>query len=211
MENSVYVQYEKSTKLLTLTSEIQKAFTTVSPASRPNENYSISEFLNYNFLDINTCGEEGLLNWGRILNRSNIVKASAPNVGFGFKVNNQPYTPNQYPEVFDKAPFYTDSDIDVGDYTILTPNQYRQLLKFTYLVSINNCSIDQINNIIQFYFKDRGVCYCYEIYDEDNNATMKIKYVFEFPLQNWEKNLFLYLLNVLPTPACVAAEYSFVN
>ena len=210
MENNVYSQYEKSTKLLKLTNQIADALTTSTPKDIDNS-FPIEITLNDYFFNINTCNEGGLLNWGRILNRSNIVKSSAPNSGFGFKVNNQPYAPGQYPETFDKAPFYFESDVNPGDYTTLTPNQYRQLLKFTYLVSISNCSIKQINEAIQFYFKDRGNCYCYEIYDVDNNATMKIKYVFEFPLQNWEKNLFLYVFNVLPTPACVAAEYSFIS
>ena len=208
--NSVYTQYQKSPTLLKLSESLSTALTTVSPKNH-EELYPIDEFLNYNFLNIDTCGEDGLLNWGRILNRTNVVKSSAPNSGFGFKTNNKPYTEGQYPEVFNKAPFYFESSVEPGEYTTLTARQYRQLLKFTYLVSINNCSIKQINDILQFYFKNRGVCYCYEIYDENDNAKMKIKYVFEFQLENWEKNLFLYVFNVLPTPMCVSAEYSFAT
>lgn len=207
---SQYLQYEKSTKLNNLADSITNELIKVEDENNLGEFYLIDEFLNDNFLNIDTCSEQGLLNWGRILNRSNVVKSSAPNSGFGFKTNNQVYVPDRYPEVLDKAPFYYETNIEEGEFTTLTPKQYRQLLKFTYLVSISNCSIKQINDAIQFYFKDRGICYCHEIYDANNNATMSIKYVFEFPLENWEKNLFLYLLNVLPTPICVSAEYSFL-
>lgn len=81
-------------------------------------------------------------------------------------------------------------------------NTYRTILLLKAMGNITNASIRSLNEMLQFYFQDRGRMYVYE-YD-----TMKIRYVFEFYCNKLEKSIFQ--SDVMPKPTGVGTSFEYI-
>ena len=149
------------------------------------------------YWNIATAKKDGLDNWGRILNVSRSVEVTTLSEDiFGFDTGEKHKIP-MYPETLNNGVFYYEASSHIID---LEDDPYRAYLIFTYLKSISNASIANINYILRRYFNKRidkdNLAYCYE------SAPMEVTYVFTLQLEAWERTLF-YLLNALPKPSGV--------
>lgn len=180
---TIFIQYQNSPNINALVEQLKENLT-----------ISADDFFN-NYFYIETCVSDGLDNWGRILNRSRTVEVdvSFDNV-FGFDTGVPPPTPGAYPQNFGHGTFYSPRP---NNLVKLTDTAYRALLKFTYLTLTSNGTLYNINNILNYYYKNTGKVKVY------NSALMQITYEFMFALQPYERTLFT-LNHVLPTPAGVA-------
>jgi len=81
-------------------------------------------------------------------------------------------------------------------------DMYRMVLFLKALVYITNCTLASLNNLLQFYFADKGRVYVI------NYGTMEIRYVFEFYVSKLEKAIFT--TDVLPKPTGVLANFEYI-
>lgn len=186
---SIYLQYQNSTKMI----EYLQALAN-------NIRVSAVEFYQ-NFFNINTCGSDGLNNWGLILNQSRTVYIPAPEDlllhKFGFSQGSDPSPQGSYPQNFYNSNFF--SQLGATPYE-LSDNQYRQLLLFIYLNSVTNATLQTINANINYYYNPDGTNG--QQIAVTNTAPMQITYNFNFTPQAYEIILFNNQ-GVLPTPICV--------
>jgi len=79
---------------------------------------------------------------------------------------------------------------------------YRMVLFLRALGYITNCTLASLNNLLQYYFADKGRVYVI------NYGTMEIRYVFEFYASKLEKAIFT--TDVLPKPTGVLANFEYI-
>lgn len=89
--------------------------------------------------------------------------------------------------------------LDDGAIYVLDDNQYRTLLFLKAAANITDCSVPDINRILQALFSDRGVPYIIEA------DTLYMRFVFPFALEEWERIL-LRQESLVPRPATVGFE-----
>jgi hypothetical protein len=153
----------------------------------------INQFYEH-FFNLDTADTQGLKNWGVILNQGNVVLARNYDYVFGFN-NGTAQTPPDigYPQNFGHgnwAVYY--------DRRTLTDDQYRILLKLTYLNYITNNSLASCVSIVNTYIQEQynnPDKYCTLL-----NGNMIFTYHFNFALTDWEVALFKDS-HKLPTPA----------
>lgn len=136
--------------------------------------------------NIKTATGYGLDIWGLILNR-----------GRDFTYVNQQTQQETYiylkgAQTIDGTPF-TATQIE---------DTYRTILLLRAMGNITNASIKSLNEMLQFYFQQRGRMYVYE-YD-----TMKIRYVFEFYVNKLEKSIFQ--SDIMPKPTGVGTSFEYI-
>lgn len=159
---------------------------------------SVEEFF-ANYFNINTCNQEGLDNWGVILDVPNYAYLPTDLRNFGFDYNGG--ASGQY-QNFENGSFYSSLN---NQKTPLAPQSYRALLKLKYSNITTNGTMNAINAIMEAYVKGfygqdtTNEC----IVLENIGSVMAITYYFNYPLQSWEFIL-LQLPHVLPTPLGVS-------
>lgn len=90
---------------------------------------------------------------------------------------------------------YTDEQIE---------NLYRTILFLRTISNISGATIPSMNELFQYYFKDReGRVYILEY------ATMEIRYVFEFYVSKFEKTIFS--SDIMPKPTGVLSSFSYIK
>lgn len=156
---------------------------------------SVEEFF-ANYFNINTCNQQGLDNWGVILDVPNYAYLPTDLKNFGFDFPGG--ASGQY-QNYDNGTFYSALN---NQKTPLAPQAYRALLKLKYSNITTNGTMNAINIIMDAYVKgvygqdtDR---YC-NVLEGISGEVMSITYYFSYSLQLWEAAL-LALPHVLPTP-----------
>lgn len=126
--------------------------------------------------------------WGRILGISRTIVLSGDDEVLGFAGSElQP---------FNVGTFYQPR---VTQAYTLGDDAYRLLLMLKAAANISDTSVPSLNRLLQFLFADRGNAYVLEV------GVMKIRFVFEFDLQPYERALIL-RQDVPPKPAGVGYE-----
>lgn len=97
-------------------------------------------------------------------------------------------------------------NLQVGEDTIkyLEDPLYRQVLFFKAMSNITNCSVDSLNQLLQFFFSEyNSICYVVEY------EPMKIRYVFEGFIDDYLLAIFRDE-KIKPKPVGVGQEIEFI-
>lgn len=175
---TVLSQYEHSPRLMSVAKTIGDGLNAAAGAA----------LILKDEIDIKTAGTWGLDVWGRILGLSRTIELKGSNEYFGFVGSGlQP---------FNVGTFYRariTSTYTLGD------DAYRTFLMLKAAANISDTSVPTLNKLLQFIFAGRGKAYVLEV------GTMKIRFVFEFVLEPFERALML-RQDVPPKPAGVGYE-----
>lgn len=150
----------------------------------------------YNYVwNVQTAQAWGLDILGRIVNISRSIQIAATEDNFGFDeaTDAQP---------FGQAPFHS-GQVATSTY-LLSDDAYRTLILMKALLNISNASAQSINQLLKNLFAGRGRCYVTDVGD------MRIRFVFEFPLYDYEIAI-LTQSNAVPRPAAVLAQVMQVD
>lgn len=169
-------QYANSPKFLSLVNGLKSQF---DNATLISDWYRIV----YN---IKTATGFGLDIWGLILNRGRDFTYIDPDTSAAT------YIYLKGAQTIDGTPF-TAAQIE---------DTYRTILLLKAMGNITNASIRSLNDMLQFYFQDRGRMYVYEY------NTMEIRYVFEFYCNKLEKSIFK--SDVMPKPTGVGTSFEYI-
>ena len=135
--------------------------------------------------NLKTAKGFGLDIWGKILNQDRNFTYINENTGV-------------------KTDYYLKGDMTI-DGTSFTADQieetYRTVLFMKALSCITNATEKSLNELLQFYFNGRRV---YVI----QYGTMKIRYVFEIPVNKLEKSIFK--SDVMPKPTGVGVSFQYL-
>jgi hypothetical protein len=129
--------------------------------------------------NIDTAHGFGLDIWGRIVGLENGRTVIVNNEKyFGFKTStiNQSWTP------FGSGMFYDGGSI--GKSFNLSDSAFRTLILTKAFTNISDLTTFNLNRMLQQIFPGRGRCYVKDV------GGMEIQYVFEFPLEPWERGIF---------------------
>jgi len=137
--------------------------------------------------NLKTAKGFGLDIWGRILNQGRNFVYTNPVSGV-------------------ETDYYLRGNMTI-DGTYFSADQiedtYRTILFMKALSYITNATENSLNELLQFYFSERGgKCYVIQY------GTMKIRYVFEFPVNKLEKSIFT--SDVMPKPTGVGISYEYM-
>jgi hypothetical protein len=103
--------------------------------------------------------------------------------------------------ILDISRFFT---TDAGDVFVLEDERYRRLLMLKAAGNISNCSLADLNRLLQNLYLGRGDAYVLEI------APMVIRYVFTFDLEAWEVAL-MRQEGIIPRPSGVGFQILFYD
>lgn len=140
--------------------------------------------------NVETAQGFGLDIWGRIVVIGRELTVTVDDEYFGF----QEALPGSRP--FNDVPFYAGSSIT--ETYILEDAPYRQLILAKAMRNIASCSAPAINQLLNNFFKGRGVCYVKDL------GGMGMQYWFEFDLTNYEISI-ISRSGAFPRPAGVSA------
>lgn len=144
---------------------------------------TISDWYNVVF-NLNTAEGYGLDIWGKILNQ-----------GRQFSYNNNGTMEYVY--------LGGEQTIDGITYSAEQMEEtYRLVLFLKALSNISGCTIASLNELLGFYFQDRGRVYVLEY------GVMEIRYVFQFYVTKFEKAIFT--SSVMPKPTGVLISFEFL-
>jgi len=167
-------QYANSPKYLNIYNGLTELF---------NNSQTIEDWYNIVY-NLNTAYGYGLDIWGKILNQ-----------GRQFS-----YTSNGVTEYVYLGGEQT---IDGVTYTAEQMEEtYRLVLFLKALSNISGCTIASLNELLGFYFRNRGRAYVLEY------GVMEIRYVFQFYVNKFEKAIFT--SSVMPKPTGVLISFEFL-
>lgn len=155
----------------------------------------LDAFYDYVF-NVDTAQGFGLDIWGRIVDVSRNIQIDTTVTYLGFdeaRIGNQ----QDGPQPFGQAPFYTGQPLT--QVYALGDDAYRKLILVKALANITDCTIPNLNALLQFVFEGEGRCYVLD------TGGMTIRYVFEFTLSPVERSIML-RSGVIPRPAGVLAQ-----
>nr|WP_052923257.1 DUF2612 domain-containing protein [Escherichia coli] len=142
-----------------------------------NEAVGIEGFLD-DFYDviwnIETADTYGLDVWGKIVVVSRQLTVTENKIYFGFNEASSDPVLVDDPQPFNQAPFYS-GELLTSTVT-LTNDVYRKLIMMKAAANISDCTIPNLNKLLNFMFGDKGRCYV------RNDGEMVMSYVFEFAL-----------------------------
>lgn len=178
VDETILSQYVNSPRIVAL---IRKMNAGIDPA------HTIETFYRKVF-DVATAEGWGLDCWGKIVGIGRVMTLHGDEGTFGFVGSElQP---------FNQGTFY--GPRLTSTYT-LADNAYRELIMLKAASNITDCSLPSLNRLMAKLYADRGKAYVIEV------GTMKIRYVFEFFLQPYERAL-MRREDVPPKPAGVGYE-----
>ncbi|EPK4246357.1 DUF2612 domain-containing protein [Klebsiella pneumoniae] len=165
---TIYAQYVNSTSLRSL---IDTFNASVAPEDWIDTFYDL-------VFNIETCGDYGLMCWGKIVDVERLltVTPSQQFLGFGEATS----TPAELtdPQPFNQAPFYT--GVQDTNTVVLTNEAYRKLIMCKAMANISDCTVPVMNRMLMYMFGASGRAYV----RNDGNHVMS--YVFEFQLSDSE-------------------------
>ncbi len=143
-----------------------------------NQSLGLDDFID-EFYDqvwnIQTAETYGLDVWGKIVGIGRNLTVTPSEVYFGFdEASSQTPVVND-PEPFNQAPFYTRGTSATSTVT-LSDDAFRKLIIVKAAANISDCTIPNLNRLLQMMFGERGRAYV------SNDSNMQMSYVFEFAL-----------------------------
>lgn len=140
-------------------------------------------------VDVASAEGWGLDQWGKIVDIGRVIALRGDEATFGFSGSGL--------RPFNLGTFAA-GQMDTGTFT-LGDNAYRALILLKAAANISDCSVPSLNRLLRQLYGGRGAAYVLEV------GTMRIRYVFEFTLQPWERAL-MGREDVPPKPAGVGYE-----
>lgn len=188
VKKTIISQYQNSPTLNSLIVEMNE---------RIDPRATIESFVN-DVMNIHTCTDWGLDNWGRIIGLSRTLNIpledSEPQFGFRSPLEVQPWFG------FNQAPFR----INTNNTLELDNETYRALLLVKAAANISNCSASSILSVLESIFnKSTGDIAVINI------SPMVIRFVFKFELTTIERELLTNI--ILPRPAGVMYDIFAYN
>lgn len=168
VKDTILTQYADSPKLRSL-------IETFNDALDINE---FSEEFITSVWDITTADTYGLDVWGKIVGVSRLLNVEQSSTYFGFDEALTSAT-NNSPKPFNEATFY-DGDLQTQTYR-LSNNAYRILILAKAMSNITDCSIPNINRLLNYLFGTKGKVFV------AITGVMSIRYVFLFDLSPVER------------------------
>jgi len=144
--------------------------------------------------DISTADTYGLDVWGKIVGVSRLLNVETTSSYFGFD-EAFTSTTNTSPKPFGEAPFYEGSS-QTQTYR-LSNDAYRVLIMAKAMSNITDCSIPNINRLLNYLFGAKGQVFV------AITGVMSIRYVFLFELSDVERAIILNS-NAITKPAGVS-------
>jgi len=141
------------------------------------------------YWNVDTAQGIGLDNWGKIVVIGRQLQVP-PTEFFGFSTTPQTYG------AFGEESFYTGPDA-TSTFTLADP-AYRVLVLAKALSNISAANSKSLNRVLSQLFPNRGRAWVNDL------GSMSMRFVFEFPLEPWEKAV-LTSGGVVPRPAGVFA------
>lgn len=165
-----------------------------------NQAVGIEDFID-NFYDmawnIQTAQTYGLDVWGKIVVVSRQLTVTENQIYFGFNEATSDPPVVDDPQPFNQAPFYS-GEVLTSTVT-LTNDIYRKLIMLKAAANISDCTIPNLNNLLQYMFSEQGRCYVRV------DSPMTMSYVFEFSLSTAELAI-VQSSGALPAPAGVTVN-----
>jgi hypothetical protein len=190
--NTVISQYANSPTILAL---IDAMYDAISPDA------DINAF--YDFVwNVDTAQGFGLDIWGRIVNVTRSLTIPGTTTYLGFNEAYTLATRDTGAQPFGQAPFYAGTPA-TNTYT-LADDAYRTLILVKALANISDCTVPNLNKLLQTLFVGRGRCYV------TDTGAMEMRYVFEFQLLPFELAI-LTQSGAVPRPAAVYARVLTVD
>lgn len=191
VKDTILTQYADSPKLRSLIETFNDAL---------DINEFSEEFIS-SVWDITTADTYGLDVWGKIVGVSRLLKVEQETSYFGF---DESYTSplNNSPKPFDDAPFY-EGKIQTQTFS-LSNDAYRILIMAKAMSNITDCSIPNINRLLNYLFGTKGQVFV------AITGVMSIRYVFLFNLSPVERAIILNS-NAITKPAGVAVGLMIVD
>ena len=178
IEDTVLSQYANSPIMMAIINKFNK---NIDPS------IDIDTFYN-NVFNLETAIGFGLDILGRIIGVSRLVSVPTKGIFFGFYGNGEP---------FGQAPFSDPQQTSTK--TVLSDRAFRSLIMLKALSNISSSDIPSLNAIMNQFFTGRGNVYVLDL------LTMKIRYVFEFVLEEYEKTI-ISQSDILHRPAGVQVD-----
>lgn len=165
-----------------------------------NQAVGIEDFID-NFYDmawnIQTAQTYGLDVWGKIVVVSRQLTVTENQIYFGFNEATSDPPVVDDPQPFNQAPFYS-GEVLTSTVT-LTNDIYRKLIMLKAAANISDCTIPNLNKLLQYMFSEQGRCYVRV------DGPMTMSYVFEFSLSTAELAI-VQSSGALPAPAGVTVN-----
>lgn len=165
-----------------------------------NEAVGIDGFIDdfYDMIwNIGTCGTYGLDVWGKIVVVSRLLTVNETQIYFGFgEATSEPPVLDD-PQPFNQAPFYNGTQLTST--VSLSNDVYRKLIMMKAAANISDCTIPNMNELLNYMFGGSGKCYV------RNDGNMTMSYVFEFKLSTSELAI-VQSSGALPAPVGVTVN-----
>lgn len=147
--------------------------------------------------NIETCGTYGLDVWGKIVVVSRLLTVNETQIYFGFgEATSEPPVLDD-PQPFNQAPFYNGTQLTST--VSLSNDVYRKLIMMKAAANISDCTIPNMNELLNYMFGGSGKCYV------RNDGNMTMSYVFEFKLSTSELAI-VQSSGALPAPVGVTVN-----
>lgn len=191
VKDTILTQYADSPKLRSLI----ETFNDALDLEKITEEFIASVW------DISTAGTYGLDVWGKIVGVSRLLKVEQASTNFGF---DEAFTSasNNAPKSFDEAPFYN-GPLQTQTYR-LSNDAYRTLIMAKAMSNITDCSIPNINRLLNYLFGTKGQVFVAV------TGVMSIRYVFLFELSDVGRAVILNS-NAITKPAGVSVGLMIVD
>lgn len=165
-----------------------------------NEAVGIDGFIDdfYDMIwNIETCGTYGLDVWGKIVVVSRLLTVNETQIYFGFGEATLEPPVLDDPQPFNQAPFYNGTQLTST--VSLSNDVYRKLIMMKAAANISDCTIPNMNELLNYMFGGSGKCYV------RNDGNMTMSYVFEFKLSTSELAI-VQSSGALPAPVGVTVN-----
>lgn len=184
--NHTYTQYHNATKINEVINNLAPYLT-----------IDVEQFYT-DYFNIDTANDQGLDNWGRILDVQRTYAIPDWAQAFGFDTG-EPLSDTTYPQNFDNGNFYDDQSTPYSvDNTL-----YRLLLKYKYMILTTNCSFAAMNYIMNTLFSAINPTYKVAV---TSPVANHIVFTFNFYFTNEQYAIF-HDGQFIPLPACCSFEF----
>lgn len=191
VKNTILTQYADSPKLRSLIETFNDAL---------DLDDFTEEFIK-SVWDISTADTYGLDVWGKIVGVSRLLKVEQSSTYFGFD-EALTSASNNSPKPFNEAPFYN-GPLQSQTYR-LSNDAYRILIMAKAMSNITDCSIPNINRLLNYLFGTKGQVFV------AITGVMSIRYVFLFELSDVDRAIVLNS-NAITKPAGVSVGLMIVD
>ncbi|MEX5413422.1 DUF2612 domain-containing protein [Atlantibacter hermannii] len=191
VKDTILTQYADSPKLRSLIETFNDAL---------DLNEFSEEFLT-SMWDISTADTYGLDVWGKIVGISRLLNVEQVTTFFGFD-ESFTSTENTSPKSFDEAPFF-DGPLKTTTYR-MSNDAYRILIMAKAMSNITDCSIPNINRLLNYLFGSNGQVFV------AITSVMSIRYVFLYEISPVERAIILNS-NAITKPSGVSVSLMVID